>query len=102
MKWYDELLGAGFMRPRKRHHDDAQWVYDVLLRSKTQVEAVVRAVPQARRFFQPLSTMPPWRDNMRPSGFNAAEVCKRGVYLPLTPTLTKADVTKICRKILKT
>lgn len=99
--WYDKFLSGEFPRPARRKDGDAQWVYDILVKSPSHVEAIVRAVPEARRFFCPLSQQPPWGAVGMPKRTVGNEAKARGVYLPLNPKLTHADVKDICQRLLK-
>lgn len=89
--WYDSMLPDCIKMPKR----DAVWVYDIV---HTHKDEVIKAIPGARHFFKPLSTMPMWKD----AGSGIAKVFSEiGCYLPVNPKMTKKDVKNICQKVIE-
>lgn len=81
-KWYDQLIPDQYKMPKR----DAVWVYDTKLPYKP--------IPGARHFFQPLSSMPMWKQKV---GKNA-KYYSQFMYLPVHPSMTKKDVERVVKQ----
>lgn len=72
---------------------DSVWVYDFLTDNK---DTKVSAIPEARHFFKPLSTMPMFEQSV---GTKALEISKTGMYLPVTPGMQDSEVDTLVAKL---
>lgn len=84
--WYNEIIPDLIKMPAR----DAVWVYDIIYPNK---ENVIDSIKGARHFFKPLSSMPPWSQEV---GKNAEYYASVGMYLPVNPSMTKKQVSDIC------
>lgn len=88
--WYDELIPEPLQMPKR----DAVWVYDILL--PPYRDEAIKRIQGARYFFKPLSIMPMWSG---PVGPKALDYSQKGMYLPVHPSMIKADVQNICHEL---
>jgi perosamine synthetase len=106
---YDTLLGDDLPiqrpLPATDYAQNAYWAYAVVLKPEAQLgapEVIKRMASQGigcRPFFWPMHEQPA----LRKRGFfigetyaHAERVARSGLYLPSSPTLTDADVERVC------
>jgi dTDP-4-amino-4,6-dideoxygalactose transaminase len=90
--WYDALVPRSWQMPPR----DMPWVYDLRIPQLTpeQQDAIVATLNSAgitaRHGFKPISAQPEYRrDCACPV---ARQMAQEVIYLPITPTMTQADV----------
>lgn len=66
--------------PCLRPPRDVAWVYDYLCTSETERDEMIKAIPGARPFFKPLSTLPMYQQEV---GENALMFSKLGLVIPI-------------------
>jgi dTDP-4-amino-4,6-dideoxygalactose transaminase len=86
-EWYDAYLN----HPMKNR--DAVWFYDIFV-SPSSKELILKKIPHARNSFKPLSTFPMYGGKRGRQ--NASFLSKSLIILPVSPTLSKQEVKKIC------
>lgn len=90
--WYEEFVPPGYKMPAR----EAVWVYDFLHPNR---DALVEKLKDkgARHFFKPMSSFPMYGGKaLNPKAQHFAE---RGMYFPVTPGMTKADVQALCANL---
>jgi perosamine synthetase len=101
--WYRELLGAHDaleLQPELPHTRHACWMFTVLIRGDHERDAVAAALHaeriETRPVFPCMHLLPPYR-HLTPAGSLPVgeEISRRGLNLPTSPTLTRADVERV-------
>ncbi len=72
---------------------DTVWVYPLMVGN---VDKILKILPEARRFFRPLSTMPMWKQKV---GKNALEASEKGCYLPVSEDLSNQKIQSILKRL---
>lgn len=102
--WYRELLGSHHaleLQPELPHTRHACWMFTVLVPSDRERDAVAAALLgeriETRPVFPCMHLLPPYQ-HLAPAGSLpvAEEISRRGLNLPTSPTLTRADVERVC------
>jgi perosamine synthetase len=102
--WYRELLGSDErfeMQPQLPHLRHACWMFTVLIPADRDRDTVARALRQeeieTRPVFPCMHLLPPYR-HLAPEGSLpiAEDISRRGLNLPTSPALTRADVERVC------
>lgn len=98
--WYDELIISTARMPKR----DVVWVYDIDCGEKQYEvrDALAKADIESRYFFKAMSQQPMYLNDY--AKLNAYRWSKRGLYIPLYPEMTRADVetvTKVVNSVLK-
>lgn len=99
--WYTTKIPREWQMPAR----DAVWVYDLRIPGMTseQQDRLVRGLNQrgvaARHCFKPMTTMEEWRGS-QPVSPNALRLSREIIYLPVQPTMTEVDVTRIIDDLL--
>lgn len=91
--WYEAECPPELRMPPR----DAPWVYDLKLPEGTQDECIGRlhaAGVMARYWFRPMSTQEEFCRCRVVGNGNAARLSRQGIYLPLTPGITREQVRK--------
>lgn len=86
-KWYNEYLGQD-------NEYDVVWVYDMMSMHRAKILATIKG---SRPYFVPMTELPMYKGT---TGAIAGAISKYGLYLPVNPSMTKAEVKQICDKIL--
>lgn len=101
-RWYDDRVPIEWRMPPR----DVVWVYDLRIPEMVseQQDRLVREMNQrgvaARHCFKPMTTMPEWR-GQQPVSPNALRLSREIIYLPVQPSMTEADVTRIVDDLMK-
>jgi len=93
--------------PEKPWARNVYWMYSILIGqeygfSQEQVMAGLRAQGiDSRPFFHPIHTLPPYQAVAAGQSFPVAErLARQGINLPSAPTLTEAQIERICNVLL--
>lgn len=98
-RWYDEQIEEHYQMPKR----DAVWVYDLRVpRMKSaQQDRLIKNLRasgvEARHCFKPMTTQEEYR-GLQPVSLNALRLSQEVIYLPVHPSMTEADVTRIVAK----